>query len=281
MNHPLTALFLVMLCTLAGAADEPRPYSRDVAKWIEVTPPPNPSDDYSNFMYRANWSTDEWVVSQVDGKVRAVLKADRDNESQTARPDFPMSASVGGGDARYEPTLVLRTDDGWLAAYNRGEFGSVLWWYSLDGKTKYQISKSRVNQFIRHKNRFFAVEGLAHMGYSEGSLIELVKRSGKWTVTQFVELPNSGEAISVLPDDRFCVVTSDMLLAVSLEKHMEILLPNARWGGLYPNSVTTDGEGRNIYIGMRQFVVRYELADKEHRTHLLVPAHSFLNKKTY
>jgi hypothetical protein len=234
-----------------------------------------------NFMYRANWSRDEWVVSKAAGRVRAVLSGDLSNEPQADRPSFSMSAPVGGANDLHEPTQLLSTGDGWLAAYNRGEFGSVLWWYSLDGKTKYQISKSRVNQFIQHKNRIFAVEGLAHMGFSEGSLIELVKRSGKWTATQFVELPGSGLAITVLPDDRFCIATSDMLLAISLEKHMEILLPNGQWGGLYPNSIAIDADGRNVYIGMRQFVVRYVLGDKEHRTHVLVPALSFLNKKTY
>jgi hypothetical protein len=279
MKSLLTALLLVILCTLAGAADEPRSYDRDVTKWIEVTPPPKPSDAYMNFVNHVNYSQDHWSVSQVDGKVHAVLYTDLYNEPLGDWPKFSTGAPVAGDNDLHKPAQLYSTGDGWLAAYNRGEFGSVLWWYSLDGKTKYQVSESRVNQFIQYKDRIFAVEGLAHLGSAEGSLVELVKHSGKWKVTQFVELPGSGEAVTVLPDGRLCIVTPDMLLAVSLEKHMEILVPKGRWSMLHPNSITADAEGRNVYIGMRQFVVRHPLGDKEHRTHLLLPALSFLNKK--
>lgn len=277
MFYLRTTLLFLILGAIAGAADAPRPYDRDVTKWIEVTPPLKRSDEYMNFVTRAKYSEDAWSVSKVDGKVHALLYADMYNEPLADWPKFSTGAPVAGDNDLHKPTQLCHTGDGWLAVYNRGEFGSVLWWYSFDGKTKYQISKSRVNEFIQHKGRIFAVEG--HDVFSEGSLIELVKHSGKWTATQFVELPGPGEAVTVLPDDRLCIVTSDMLLAVSLEKHMEILVPKGPWSGLYPNSITTDAEGRNIYIGMRQFVARYQLGDKEHRTQLLLPAHSFLSKK--
>ncbi|WP_147263561.1 hypothetical protein [Roseimicrobium gellanilyticum] len=227
-------------------------------------------------MSRADASRDDWFVSQEGGNVHAKLYTDISNEPLGEWPKFSTGAPVAGDNDLQKPHL-FSTEDGWLAVYNRGEFGSSLWWYSLDGKIKYQISEHWVNGFIQHKNRIFAVEGRDSPTSSEGSLIELAKLSGKWTATQIVELPGAGLAVTVLPDDRFCIVTSEMLLAVSLEKRTEVLVPNGHWIRWYPNSITTDAECRNVYIGMRQFVVRYPLGDNEHRAHLLVPAQSFLN----
>jgi hypothetical protein len=93
-----------------------------------------------------------------------------------------------------------------------------------------------------------------------------------------VELPGSGSAITVLDDSRFCVVTSMMLLTVSLDKKMEILVPYAEeWQ--FPHSLAFDPKTGNIYIGMRQYVARYNLKRNDHTLDFLIPSPEFINQK--
>lgn len=114
------------------------------------------------------------------------------------------------------------------------------------------------------------------MGSSEGSVIEF-KRKDHWTVSTLIELPQSGEAVIALPDERLGIVASDMLLALSMDGHLEILIPNARWGSLYPNSIVCDQASQTLYIGMRQFVARYKLTPANHRFDFMVPSKAFLS----
>lgn len=257
----------------------PPPYDHNVEHWEIVTPPSRESySEFHGFLYRANYSQAEWSVKRDKQSVMAFLSTENNGDPTSEKPAFEMTIPPKQkpmGNAVY----THKVSDGWLAGFNRGEFGAALWWFSTDGKTSYHISDHQINQFIAYGERVFAVEGLAHLGMSDGSLIEIQKEGEKWVAKTFVELPDSGEAVMLLPDGRFCVVTSQMLLAVTLEKKMELLLPKAEWGTLYPNSIVIDAKGKWVYVGMRQFVVRYDMEANDHSMTYLIPGKEFLNKR--
>ncbi|HBJ86653.1 MAG TPA: hypothetical protein DDZ88_22910 [Verrucomicrobiales bacterium] len=279
MKH--LAIYILAATGMCLAADElPKVYEHDVTKWKEVPLPSRLSyEERSAFMQRANFSQVEWTVERQEKTVRAVLSSGNNETPETDRPSFSMEIPLGS-DPSIVPTQVLKVNDGWLAGYNQGEFGAALWWYATDGKQRYKISDHQVNQFIVHKERIFAVEGLAHMGTDEGSLIEIRHNGNQWAAATFVDLPGCGQTITVLNDDRFCIATMGMLLTVSLDKKMEILIPQGAW--MYfclPHSIALDANSEIIYIGMRQFVVRYNLKANNHSYQFLIPSLDFLNKK--
>ena len=80
-----------------------------------------------------------------------------------------------------------------------------------------------------------------------------------------------------LPDGRLSIVTSGMLLALSMDRHLEVLIPKARWESLYPNSVVYHHQSQTLFIGMRQFVARYKMIPANQSHDLTVPSRAFLS----
>lgn len=256
-----------------GLAD--KAYEQNVEKWHVISPPPR-SDwkNYNEFMILANYSKNEWVVRNENGKVLASLR----DESKTEKEVMPSFDTTFELQCSKGPaTLFEKVDDGWIAAYNKGEFGSAVFWFDENGKHKRKLSEHHINEFIVDRKRIFAVEGLAHRGMSKGSMIELRKMNGQWISEEFIPLPGSGEAIAKVSSGDYVIVTSDMLLRVNLDREVKILIPNGDWGGFYPNSVSIDNKGY-IFIGMRQFVIRSRLGQSIQTFEYMVPNQSWLNK---
>ncbi len=270
------AILIAAFAVLLRAEDHPKEFDPDVSHWLVKEPPPKSNfDEYWGFMNRANMSEIEWCVAADGDRVKATLGEGVIKKIVGDRPAFSLNQSKDG-DPLAEPSAVHKVLDGWLASYNRGEFGAAVWWFSADGKDRRAISAHPVNQFIAHQERIFAVEGLAHMGSSEGSVLEF-RHKEHLTVETFIELPQSGELVTPLPDGRLCIVASDMLLALSLDGHLEVLIPNARWGSLYPNSAVYVHESQTLFIGMRQFVARYKVTPANHSYDLTVPSKAFMS----
>jgi len=276
----LVTLAIITLIGSCLAADElPAEYEHDVSLWKPVPVPPRTSyEAHGLFFSRANTANVEWTVLRQGQKVTAALGYGVVEIPFSERPDFDMAMPLRSNPSVI-PNRVLKVSDGWLAGYNRGEFGAFLWWFSADGKEKYKISDHQINEFIVHNRRIFAVEGLAHMGFDDGSLIEISQKGGKWAADTFVDLPESGDAVTILKDDRFCIATSRMLLAISLDKRIELLSSHSDWGWLPVNSIAVDTQSEHVYVGMRQFVARYNLKRNDHSYEFLLPSLKFLNKK--
>lgn len=269
----LSGLVLVACITVSHAEEK---YDQNVLRWTAVQPPAR-SDwrNYNDFMRLANYSKHEWVVHGVDGKVVASLKSDRKPIPRDA-PTFDTTVQLQDPEA--PATMFSKVDDGWIAAYNEGEFGAAVYWFSSGGTNRRKLSDHQINQFMIDNGRIFAVEGLAHLSLSRGSMIEMRKEKGLWSVEEFVPLPESAEAIAQASSGDYVIVTSDMLLRINLEKELRILVPNGDWSALYPNSVALADDGF-IYIGMRQFVVRCKLSKSVQNFVFLVPDKTWLNTK--
>jgi len=214
----------------------------------------------------------EWSVLTVVGKPCGVrwewggLKAG-------PRPKFvPRAGSFMGAQA------CFTVDDGWLIGFNQGEFGAELHWFSDDGKRNYKISDHQVVTFLSRADGIYAIEGLAHLGLSLGSVIRIArpKAGARWQASTFVKLPAAPYAVSTRRDGTMLVTLSNSLVSVGPDRKMETLLGDAPWGGLYPNSSILSADEERLYIGMRQFVGEYDFTTNKLR--LLIPSKAFLNK---
>jgi hypothetical protein len=219
----------------------------------------------------ANYSKVEWQIKRDGNVIHATVRSNPVAQS-SARPNFvPKAEQFVGADA------IQHVDDGWLIGFNQGEFGASLCWFSEDGRQKYRISDDQVVDFMRTPQGIIAIQGLAHLSISEGSLIAIARdpASKRWRSTLIQKLLEAPEAFVRLSNGTLIIILSDSLVSLSPDNKLTTLIRCADWGGLYGNSVALSPDESKIYIGMRQFVAEIELRTNKLR-HLL-PNQSFLN----
>lgn len=157
---------------------------------------------------------------------------------------------------------VLEVGDGFLISFYRGEFGGNLYWFSKDGSKKYEISYDRIKQFKIRYNKIYAIEGLAHLTMSEGSIIEVKKESGKWITIEYLKLPSAPEFFEIDGKNNFVIVTSSGLISVDSKKKINNLIRAGIWD-VYLNPSSLVIQNNNVFIGMRKAVFKYNLLTKK------------------
>lgn len=235
-------------------------------------PPEVPQVQRVVWSYAANYSKFEWRVFNDDGK--AVASSAREVPAKRPeKPGFlPKTAKFQGGSA------FAKVDDGWLVGFNQGEFGAALYWFSQDGKRSYKISDHQVVDFASLPDGIYAIEGLAHLSMSAGSVIRIARAtaSSHWMATTITKLPFAPYALSLRQDGTMLITLSNSLVSIGPDQTIHTLFSNALWGGLYPNSSIISPDETKLYIGMRQFVGEFDLTTNKFR--FLIPSAKFLNK---
>ena len=270
----LLVLFGWSILALASGLppDQPK-YPSDVTRWEEVTvPPEGRNSDRAAWKFAAMYSQISWSVYLEHARPKAKL-TNHTNDSVPDPPPFDAYADGFLGANRFR-----KVDDGWLVGFNHGEFGAELYWFDRDEKHHYMISGDHVVAFFSLPDGIYAIEGLAHMNRSCGSVIRIARptKSAHWQVSRVVGLPSAPSAVAVRRDGSMLIVLSDSLVSVGPDHHVETLISNAPWRSLGPNSSTLTRDESHLYIGMHQFVGEVDLTANHLR--LLVPSLNFLNK---
>lgn len=258
---------LIVFLIFSAPVNAERNFDPDVSHWIEINRPADPSSPEGGvFSYSANYSDLEWKVKEEEGKIKASLHEDATLEKPTFTPK--TNRFTGG-------YLFKKVEDGWLVAFNQGEFGAELWWFSKIGQTSYKISNDQVNQFISSNGNIYAIQGLAHLRSFKGSLIKLDKQDGRWLSIIQVDFGESPEAIVRMRNNSFAIVLTNSLVRVDENFNVTKVVGNSNWGTFYPNSIASNSL-RFVFVGMRQYVVEVNLQTGKVR--YLIPSMEFLNK---
>lgn len=273
-----TACTIILLLMFAASASAQNTVATDgtrrVDRWITVTPPSKTNRvESALFFHASNYSKLEWQVYLKDGIVLGEEKGSQPPSRLKDSPEFNAEAGQFKG-----PYATHSVEDGWLIGYNYGEFGASLFWFSADGTKHYKISDHQIVDFVVIADQVYAIEGLAHLGISEGSLIRISPdaKTGRWTASTSLKFPSAPYALVPGENNTIYVVLSDALVAVEDAGKLVTIMPDAEWGSLYPNSVVLSPDGASLYIGMRQFVGGYDLISNSFR--LLIPDESMLNR---
>jgi hypothetical protein len=265
----LVSLFILTLGVRAAERD----YVPEIAKWQEVAVPPAvPQAQRVIWRHAANYSKFEWRVFIDHGKAIAssVLVV------PVKRPEklnfLPKAASFEGGSA------FAAVDNGWLVGFNQGEFGAALYWFSQDGKRCYKISDHQVVDFVSLPDGIYAIEGLAHLGTSTGSVIRIARAtaSARWNAATITKLPFAPYAQSLRRDGTMLITLSNSLVSIGPDHTPRTLFSSALWDGLYPNSSVISSDETKLYIGMRQYIGEFDLTTNRFR--FLIPSAKFINK---
>ena len=239
---------------------------------------PVPTDE--DTLYQYSWSPNNWIVYSDKDDVRV-------DEILIKKPEdklpFKISQSNGNITNIAAPLCGLsdveEVDDGYLTGFNRGEYGGELYWFSKDGKKRYEVSGHQIVQFIKRDDKIYAIAGLAHLTTSKGSIIEIEKKKKKWVATEYLKLPTTPVAIQLDSKGNFIVVTDGInwsfnkagmcvinatpgLFSIDRDANIDTLVKAGMWGDyLYPSSMVI--QNGVVYIGMRKGVYKFDLTTKK------------------
>jgi hypothetical protein len=269
-------MLLVTTGVCAGMSD----YPADLSKWV-ARQPPKMGD--KRWFAAANDTRHEWLVYLHEGRPSARLRAVKREkgspypEKQESYPPMPFKVPQGSAkDGLTGEWFSVKVSDGWIIGFDAGEWGAWLWWFSPDGKQREKISEDHVVGFFQTDAGLLALEGIAHGTTSVGRIIRLTKgEEGRWRSEHFVDLKGAPEAAVKGSDGTLTVATHDRLLRVHLDtRKIDVLLSNAFWGSLYPNSMILAPSG-TVYLGMRHGVVEVERIDAAYKAKWLIPHPDF------
>ncbi len=158
----------------------------ELTKWRIISLPLTKDE-----LHAASYSSLQWDVEIVDGKVLA----ETSNEKNIREDNFTFPSGYHG----LPPNYVKKVRDGWLAAFNQGEFGASFRWISEDGRTSYEISKDQVHGLAYTEIGILGIEGLAHLTIRKGRILKVSQSSnGQWLSEEFLNL---GDAPYAMTDD--------------------------------------------------------------------------------
>ena len=246
-------------------------YPSLLSRWERIDPPASGSPEQQ----RLNWSECKWQVLRQRGQPCAVLHRDTPHPDFTAKSlPFKIKPSRKFSGQQY----AVKVADGWLVAFNAGEWGGSLWWFAPNGRRHYKVSDDQICGFVSTHVGLLALEGLAHLTLRRGQIVKIAQSAqGVWRSTTFVPLGDAPEAVTEDADSALIVVTSGALLRVRLTGQLEVLIKKAEWGVLYPNSIVRASSGE-YYVGARGAVVHIKAAGGRYDVDWLLPDKAFIQK---
>ena len=228
-------------------------------------------------LYKYGFAKNDWFV-YFDGNN---IRADRAGNYENSRVKLPFEITQSNSDviniAAPLAGLIdtVAVEDGYLAGFNRGEWGGELYWFSKNGEKRYKISDDQIVQFIRRDNKIYAIAGLSHLGLTIGNIIEIEKNGRKWIAKEYLKLPSAPDAVQLDSKGNFIIVTDrgsfskdgnfseipPSLFSIDRDANIDTLVKAGMWGGLYPSSMVIQNDV--VYIGMRKGVYKFDLATKK------------------
>lgn len=254
----------------------PQDFQRDLSKWQEVKPEKAPAKD-EPVITKPLFPDLKWRVRSEHGK--AVAEA---TPNDKVDPDLipPFKPRLKGDEMPSDMWMALPVNDGWIIAFDIGEFGAHVVWYNKDGSKNYEIAEEYIQQFLVTPDGIFGQGGCAHMGMSVGALSRLDKRNGTWELTHLLDTP-AYAAIHWLGNHNLVIVQERRPLLVFIGRYAA-----REWSGLGANHVRLDeatlysrGEyaftESKVYIGGYYYVTEVDLQSQKVR--FLIPDSRFLN----
>jgi hypothetical protein len=270
----LACLGAIFTMVAASAAETPI-CGGAVSDWSVLQAPTDESSvDAGLWHYRVQQSPYVWRVFSDAGIIRA--SNGQCPQDASAMPDFKTGVDRFQFTPAYD--VAIRVGDGWLVAFDRGEFGASVYWFNRDGSRGTPISGHHVQQFMILPDGVLAIEGLSHLLTTTASLVRFETRGAGWTwhtVRTFDAVPR---AFVRRGDGDFVVLFDGGIARMSPAGNLrEVLLPfrQARFvADSKPTSMVLSADESKAYVGTRQFVIEFDLEAQQVR--YLVPDPSYL-----
>jgi hypothetical protein len=249
----LILFFLITSMVFTSQAIQAQNYSVD--DFIEV-PVPAP---YSKLWYEWNGKDDQSIhVSFANGKL--LLKKQERNSSIVTKESkdgtlIGVDNGEFGGGLYYKPNDTTKKYievNGSIKQAKDDAFGEHL--YSLERPSrenitgKIPVKYGNIQDIFFFNEKLFSLEGLAHLGTSEGAIYELDVAKDKISYKEVLRLTDAPMAYA-LNDGAIYLATFERFYIIRNLK-LKLIADKLFWQSLYPNSVAVK-DSKHIYVGMR------------------------------
>lgn len=209
-------------------------------------------------IYPANHSQDNWIFSN-SGEKWKIVRNDFSREKGDSFPFTPDFIDKNLKEIKGN-RFVKQTPDGYFVGLNKGEFGGGLYFIKPDGLDGYEMaSYLNIRSIFEYNSRYFAIEGLAHLGGQRGQIIEIYKEDTVWKYKSLINLIEAPDLITDYKNEKI-IVTSQYILKFGEDfKVSEVLKSPIYWGMLYPSSILIDKN--DLYLSMRQGILKIKTFD--------------------
>ena len=114
------------------------------------------TDEVKNNIQEYNHSKNDWIVYLDEDEIR-VDDVRNYKRNPSAKLPFVIRQSNSNMINISAPLAglidVIEVEDGYLVGFNSGECGGELYWFSKNGKERYEISGHQIVQFIERDNK--------------------------------------------------------------------------------------------------------------------------------
>jgi hypothetical protein len=213
---------------------------------------------YCDEYQKENETLDDWNVFQKNDSVFATTDWNSLSDTLPFKVKFKQTtlstiALLAGSKS------IIEVEDGLLVAAQHGEFGTSLWWFSKDGKERYEMtdikSDGNYNKIVKYKNQIYGVTGLHHMVDRPGSIIKIEKENNKWVAKKILKLDSAANFLTFDEGDNFLVGTTKGLYKV----HKDLVVENLTKDKFWSSSYSFVKKGNLLYTGMRLGVLKINL----------------------
>ena len=210
-----------------------------------------------------NYSQNEWKVSSDGAVVRITRLVRRSPRVRDESDELPLprlakhEPGMPGRTVRFGLRAVLHFRNGWLLAYDAGEFGGGLWLTNEDGSKTRRILSDNVTEMVRVGDEVLVLSGLDHGTMDFGNAFLFSEPEGlNISLQHFARLNGAPRGYVKEQSGSVLFVTTAGLCRITKSGEVAWLTDLPRWsqhGFTNSMAITSDG---SIFIGMRMFVLR-------------------------
>ena len=225
-----------------------------------------------------NFSRNEWEVTDAGNGIE--IK----NRKTWGKGDVPESPPPMPARLKRDPWMPGRTvadglqttmhfEDGWLLAYNRGEFGGGLWITNEDGSETKRLVNDDVHALLPFDGGILVLTGLAHLMSDFGHALIFANPKGLDMALKS-SLPLDGEPRTYVkePSGDVLFTTTHSLQRITKAGELQTLAIFPDWVKFqYANSMVLASDG-SIFVGMRMFVLKLTPGTGSFTQEWLLPA---------
>ena len=162
---------------------------------------------------------------------------------------------------RYHDTCELKIPSGKLIGIDHGEFsgGKLLFVPSDTAQSVTTIKYCNVGFVFIYKNKIHFMEVNGGPGFSDGTLYMLDTTNQTFSCKELIYFDDVPCAYATYNDK--LLVATDKRFYVVTDYNTHLVIDNAFWTGMYPNSIAVKDD-ENIFLGMRGGIAKLNLTTK-------------------
>jgi hypothetical protein len=218
-------------------------------------------------MMCASYSVCSWYVD-VDGP-QPRLGLERPRRPWPLPFEVPIDSATGSNGRG----MAHAVDDGWLVAFNHGEWGSVVWWYSADGSARRQLGLDALVDFFVIGDEIWA-PAAKNFRAAEGYMLRFERGPDGWRALAGPELLQAVPEVATLDGDTLLIASNKGVEEVDAFGRVSVLAEVDFWDDgrqpRYPSSIARTRDG-TILIGHALGITRLSPERDGYSEDFLVP----------